>query len=138
MTSRPPKPRKPLPPLSRLELRILGVLWKLGPSSSADVIAESNRDQRRADTTVRTVLSNLRRKGYVELVPTTERQHIFRATVKQDDVASRTFKDLVAGLFAGSSRQALMHLIDSNDLTDDDYEALRVALEQKKRGGRSK
>ncbi len=126
------KPRN-LPALSRLEQRIMGIVWKLGECSSAEVIAENNREHPRAETTVRTVLSNLRRKGYVELVPTIERQHRFRPAVSQDEVGRASLKDLIAGLFAGSPRRALMYLIKEEDIADEDIEVLWKAIQERKR-----
>jgi predicted transcriptional regulator len=122
-----------LPPLSRLEQRIMGIVWALGECSSAEVIAENNKQRPRAETTIRTVLTNLRRKGYLELVPTIERQHRFRPAVTQEEVGRQSLKDLVAGLFAGSPRQALMYLIKDEEINDDDIKALRKTLQERKR-----
>ena len=130
-----PKQKHNLPPLSRLEQRIMGIVWKLCECSSAEVIAEHNKRDPRAETTIRTVLTNLREKGYVELVPTVERQHRFRPTTTQEDVGRQLLKDLVSGLFGGSSRQALMYLINDDTISDDDIESLRKLINERKRKG---
>ena len=68
-----------LPELSRLELAVMGVVWELGDCSSAEVIAEFTKRRRLAVTTIRTVLANLRKKGYLEPIPTIERGFRLRA-----------------------------------------------------------
>ena len=61
------------PELSRLELEIMDVVWELGDCSSAEVIAAYRKKRPLAPTTIRTVLTNLRKKGYLEPIPTIER-----------------------------------------------------------------
>src|SRR5262245_25423072 len=94
------------PDLSRLETEIMDVVWRLGDCSSGEVIAEYAKTRRLAPTTIRTVLSNLRKKGYLEPIPTIEPGYRLRATVQRAAVARRSLKSLVASLFGGSPRQA--------------------------------
>ena len=63
---------KDRPELSRLETEIMDVVWGLGDCSSAEVIATYTRKRSLAPTTIRTVLANLRKKGYLEPIPTIE------------------------------------------------------------------
>ena len=59
--------------LSGLELEVMNLVWKLGECTSADVIEAYNEVRPLADTTIRTVLTNIRRKGYLELIPSIDR-----------------------------------------------------------------
>ena len=111
MKKRRSRNAKGLAPLSALEIEVMGVVWKLGECSSAEVIAEFTSIRPLAPTTIRTVLSNLRGKGYLELVPTIERGYRFRATVARESVVRRSLKELLASLFQGSPRQAIAYLI---------------------------
>lgn len=72
-----------LPPL---ELAVMDIIWELGECGSREVIDAYNAAAARplADTTVRTVIASLRRKGYVEPVPTIDHD---------DDVPDRTAAD---------------------------------------------
>lgn len=134
-TQKPTRRTRALPPLSRLEQRIMAAVWNLGECTSAEVIAETNKRDPRAETTVRTVLAKLREKGYVELVPTVERQHRYRPAATQEAIGRQTLKDLVARLFGGSPRQALMYLIDDDGISDEDIESLRTLIDERKRKG---
>ena len=124
-----------LPPLSRLEQRIMGIVWNLGECSAAAVIAEHNKTEQLAETTIRTVLANLRKKGYIELVPTIERQQHFKPTVSREKVGKRTLRDLVSGFFGGSPRQVFSYLIKEEKLSEEDLEALRLLIEERQKKG---
>jgi len=126
-----------LPELSRLELAIMDVVWVLGDCSSAEVIAEFTKRRRLAETTIRTVLANLRKKGYLEPIPTIERGFRLRARVSRDAVAGRTLRGLVANLFGGSPREAIAHLLQDERLDDAELKEIRRLLDEK-RGGKGK
>jgi BlaI family penicillinase repressor len=119
-----------LPELSRLELAVMGVVWKLGDCSSAEVIAEFTKRRRLAVTTIRTVLANLRKKGYLEPIPTIERGFRLRARVSRDAVAGRTLRGLVGSLFGGSPRQAIAYLLKNERLDEAELKELRRLLDE--------
>ena len=90
--------RNELANLSRLEMSVMGVVWELGDCSSAEVTQAFSRKRPLAPTTIRSVLANLRKKGYLKPIPTIERGFRMRATVKRDAVARSTLGDLVKHL----------------------------------------
>ncbi|MHC4405870.1 MAG: BlaI/MecI/CopY family transcriptional regulator [Planctomycetota bacterium] len=122
------------PELSRLELDIMDVVWELGDCSSAEVTQVFSRKRQLAPTTIRSVLANLRKKGYLKPIPTIERGFRMRATVKRDEVARSTLGDLVASLFGGSPGQAIFCLLEDEKLNEDDLEEIRRMIEAKKKG----
>lgn len=136
MAGREKRTVKELPPLSRLEQRIMGIVWNLGECSSAEVITAHNETEQLAETTIRTVLANLRKKGYIELVPTVERQHRLKPAVSREKVGKRTLRDLVAGFFGGSPQQVFSYLIKEEQLSEDDLEALRRLIEERQQKGK--
>ena len=119
-----------LPELSRLELAVMGVVWKLGDCSSAEVIAEFSKQRPLAETTIRTVLANLRKKGYLEPIPTIERGFRLRARVSRDAVAGRTLRGLVGSLFGGSPRQAIAYLLKNEHLDESELKEIRRLLDR--------
>lgn len=125
-----------LPPLSRLEQRIMGIVWNLDECTAAEVIAEHNRSDQLAETTIRTVLANLRKKGYIKLVPTVERQQRLKPTVSRERVGKRTLRDLVSGFFGGSPRQIFTHLIRDEKLSEEDLEGLRQLIDDRLKKGK--
>jgi BlaI family transcriptional regulator, penicillinase repressor len=120
------------PELSRLELSIMDVVWQLGECSSAEVIEAFRERRDLAPTTVRTVLANLRKKGYLEPVPTIERGFRIKPTVTRGVVAKRSLRELLQNLFEGSPRQAIAHLLKSERLSDADLEEIRRLIDNRK------
>ncbi len=127
-----------LPDLSDLELDIMNSVWELGECSSAEVIAAVCKTRQLADTTIRTVLSNIRKKGYIEQIPSLERGFRFRPTVPREKVARRSLKKLIGSLFEGSARGAIMQLISDETIDEDDLREIRKIIDQRKAKGKQK
>jgi predicted transcriptional regulator len=128
------------PELSELETAVMNVLWDLGECGSREVIDEYNRRSGRAlaDTTIRTVLANLRKKGYVEPVPTIERGMRLKPAVGREGVARRNFRQLIAQFFGGSPGQALAYLIKNEPIGDEDIAEIERMLAGLKKGRKGK
>ena len=120
------------PELSRLELEIMNVVWDLGECSSAEVIEIYTSKRKLAVTTIRTVLANLRKKGYLEPVPTIERGFRLRPLIKREAVARHTLMGLVANLFKGSPSQAITCLLKDEQINEEELEELRALLAKRR------
>jgi len=121
------------PELSRLETEVMDVVWDLGECSSAEVIAAFSKKRLLAPTTIRTVLAKLRKKGYLEPIPTIEPGFRLRATVQRESVARRTLRNLVANLFGGCPRQAIAYLLKDEKLNETDLEEIRRLIDSQQR-----
>ena len=116
--------------LSPLELEVMNIIWEMGECSSAQVIAEYNERHRPlANTTIRTVLSNIRKKGYVEVVPSVEPRIRFRPKVTKRAVARRSIKQLLTNLFGDSPREAIAFLLEEEDIDENEMKAIREMLD---------
>ena len=136
MPKKNPVNKDKLPELSGLELEIMDIVWELGECSSAEVIAASSKRRQLADTTVRTVLSNIRKKGYLEPVPTIERGFRLRPTVTREAVAQRSLKKIVSNLFKDSPREAIAYLISDRNISDHDLQEIRKLIDEHKPKGK--
>ena len=110
----------------------MSVVWDLGDCTSAQVIAEFTKKRALAATTIRTVLAKLREKGYVKPIPSLERGYLLRSTVPRESVARRSMKELLAPLFRGSPKQAIAHLLDGHDISDEELEELSDMIARRK------
>jgi BlaI family transcriptional regulator, penicillinase repressor len=131
------RPRKrstsKIPELSRLELAVMDVVWELGTCSSTEIVIEFQKRRRLAPTTIRTVLANLRKKNYLEQVPTIERGFRLRAAVSRSAVARRTLREMLGSLFQGSLQQAIACLLSEEQLSDDQMQEIRQLIESRTR-----
>ncbi len=129
------RPLGQLPSLSPLELEVMNVVWDLGPCTSAQVTEAFVKKRALAPTTIRTVLANLREKGYVAPVPTIGRAFLLKPTVPRESVARRTLKDVITSLLGNSPRQAIAYLLDDADMTERDLDEIRRMLDARKHKG---
>ena len=125
-----------LPRLSKLELRIMQILWKQGDLSIREVQESFPRRNRPAYTTIQTTIYRLEGKGAVERIRKIGNAHIFKAVASRSEAERRLVDDLLS-LFDGHSQPVMSYLIESGSLTLDDIKeaeaALRKAAERKAR-----
>jgi len=126
---------KQSPELSPLELEVMNVIWELGECSSADVINQFTKKRKLANTTIRTVLANIRKKGYLEAVPSVEPRVRFRPRVSKRTVARRNVRQLLRNMFGDSPREAIEFLLEEEDIDRSELEAIRRLLEEHAPGG---
>ncbi len=126
----------PLPRLSKLELRIMQILWKQGDLSIREVQESFPRRNRPAYTTIQTTIYRLEGKGAVERIRKIGNAHIFKAVASRSEAERRLVDDLLS-LFDGHPQPVMSYLIESGSLTLDDIKeaeaALRKAAERKAR-----
>ena len=119
--------------LTPLELKIMQVLWREGPSKIAEVQAAMNTDL--AYTTVQTMLNILLRKGQVKRTQE-GRAFRYRAVVSRQGATGGAVEDLVRRMFGGSAEALLMTMVDARQITAKDLARLakKVAEAERKEG----
>lgn len=99
--------------LTKLELRIMQVIWRCGASTVSAVQAEI--DPPLAYTTVQTMLNILERKGKLRR-ELQGRAYIYSAKVTEAKVLGHVMRDLVDRMFGGSSEELVMSLLKNRQL----------------------
>lgn len=95
--------------LTPVELQIMQVLWRQGPSCVRDVQAELIPSLKFAYTTVQTILNVLQRKGKVER-SLRGRAYEYRPILLYEEAFTQAVNDLVAGMCKGSWESFLTSL----------------------------
>ena len=114
--------------LTKLELQIMQVIWKLGASNAgaANGAASSKSacsvgdvqkalPQTLAYTTVQTMLNILERKGKLKR-KLRGRAYVYSATVTEAKASRHAVRDLVDRMFGGSTDELVMSLIKSRQI----------------------
>lgn len=122
-----------LPRLSRFELELMNVLWKLGRASVREVHEALADKKRPAYTTVQTVMTRLQEKGALRHVRKIGNAYIYEAAIPQASAYRRLIDDLI-GLLGGSARPLISHLIDTNKISLEDVRELEKTLQETGRG----
>ena len=113
--------------LTKLELQIMQVIWRLGPSNVNAV--QAGLEQQLAYTTVQTMLNILQKKGKLKR-KLRGRAYIYSATVTEEKASGHAVRDLVDRMFGGSSEELVMSLIKSRQLDAKKIAELSKRLEE--------
>ena len=119
------------------ELEILQVLWQRGPSTVREVMRVLNPTRRRAYTTVMSLMNVMFEKGLVKR----ERRgqaFVYRPRAPRKKTLSAMVGDLLGRAFDGSASAMVAHLLEQANLSEDELEEIRQAVDAygRKRGER--
>lgn len=115
------------PRLTKLELRILELLWSRGNASIRE-IQEAFPDPRPAYTTIQTTVYRMETKKAVRRVRKISNAHIFEPIVARDDARHRLLDELLS-FFGGRAQPMMAQLVEAGKLTRDDLRDLEQAIE---------
>jgi BlaI family transcriptional regulator, penicillinase repressor len=115
MTLPPPKTD-----LTRLELKIMQVIWKQR-SCTVGAVQEALKPAL-AYTTVQTMLNILERKGKLRR-ELQGRAYVYSARVTEEKALGQSLRDLIDRMFGGSSEELVMSLLKSRQI-----DAKRLAM----------
>jgi predicted transcriptional regulator len=99
--------------LTRLELKIMQVIWRRGASTVNDV--QSEMEPPLAYTTVQTMLNILERKGKLQR-ELQGRAYVYSAKVTEEKAVGQSVRDVIDRMFAGSSEELVMSLLKSRQI----------------------
>ena len=117
------------PALSRGEMEVARVLWKLG-GATVRQIHQAFPDNRAIDfTTVQTYLRRLESKGYVR-ARLDGRTRVYTPKVKPRTVIRETINDLIDRLFDGETLPLVQYLIEDRRISDEELSRLRDLLDR--------
>ena len=122
--------------LSRLELRILEVLWGRGACSVREIHEALPAKGRPALTTVQTMICRLEKKQALRCVKRIGNANIFDAVISRDQAHTTLVEELLS-LFDGHAKPVMARLAESGRLTLDDIRDAEDALKKRTKKGRT-
>lgn len=123
--------------LTRFELEIMDVLWRLQEASVRELQEALSETKRPAYTTVQTIVQRLEQKGAVKRTRKIGNALMFAPTVTRKSAYRRVIDDLLA-LFGGAAQPVVAHLLESGKLTLEDLKALEEHERARKKKGAAK
>jgi predicted transcriptional regulator len=105
------RPRKTA--LTKLELELMQIIWRLGCGTVSAVQAELPRPL--AYTTVQTMLNILERKGKLRR-ELDGRAYVYSARVTEAKALGQGVRDLIDRMFGGSSEELVMSLLKNGHI----------------------
>ena len=115
--------------ITAAELRIMKVLWKIGPSTvrqCLDALAGSGSDAP-AYTTVMTMMSQLAEKGVLEV--DRERQpFVYTPAMQREQVLKQRVAQFLQNVFDGQAEDLVLHLAEEADLSSEDLRRIEAKI----------
>ena len=127
--------RKGTSSITPLELQIMQVLWRDGPSNVQHVQKNLPSGTELAYNTVQTMLNILHRKGRVRRT-LKGRAYTYRPTVSKEKALGQAVREMVERMFGGSSEELVMSLIKSRQVDPEGIADLSRRIAEQKKGGR--
>ena len=118
-----------MPQPSDFELAILRVLWRLTQGTVRQIFEELLKERQLGYTTVLKTMQIMVEKGLL-LRDESERSHVYRAAVREDETQADMLRDLLAKAFGGSARKLVMAALREAPLAAGEEAEIRSLLEQ--------
>jgi predicted transcriptional regulator len=113
--------------LGELQYAIMRVLWEQGGASVARVYEGLVPEQRRALTTIATMLTKMEKKGVVSH-RSEGRLFIYKPEIDETDVQRTMVADLTERLFAGDVTALVSHLLTEQEVDRDELAQLEKLI----------
>lgn len=115
---------------TELELEILKVLWRDGPATVGDIREGLQAFRKLALTSVTTIMNIMVEKGYLKRAKENGR-YVYRPCITKQATARKMVGDLVKRVFDGSAAAAMVNLLETSDVDEQELGQLRALIEQK-------
>jgi BlaI family transcriptional regulator, penicillinase repressor len=122
-------PRRPSPTLTPAELRVMQALWKLERASATAIVESLAGSTGSRDSTVRTILRILERKGFVKH-ERDGRAFIYLPAVAEGEAQRGAVRDLVTRFFGNSPERLVLNLLKHEEVDSRELQRLRRLVDR--------
>ena len=114
--------------LTPAELKVMRALWRLGPSSAAEVVRALHGRRGPQDSTVRTILRILERKGYVRH-SREGRTFIYETLIAEAQAQRGAVREVLSRFFEDSPERLVLNLLRHEDVSPQELARLRKLVD---------
>lgn len=122
---------------SDLEMQVLSMLWKHGPSTVRNVLTNLPDGKQRAYTTVLTIMQGMEKKKLVSRV-LDGTAHVYRPEINRQDVGKPVIKRLLQNLFASDPAKIVQAMVDADEVSETDLKEIRRVLNKAARDAKQR
>ena len=116
--------------IGNLQLKIMRVLWEQGEATARQITDAVSKSETVAHSTIQTLLRKLEVKKAVAYEER-DRTFVFRPLVSESEVTQTATNDLIARVFHGSLSGLVAHVLENEDISDDEMAKLRQLIDEK-------
>jgi BlaI family penicillinase repressor len=123
------------PPLTDLENEIMQIIWSRGASSVEAVHAALVPSRRLKESSVRTMLRRLEKKGYLSH-ESRDRAYIYSAGETPENLAARAVRQIIDRFCRGSVEELVTGMVDAKVLSDEELGQLAHMARKRRKGAK--
>jgi BlaI family transcriptional regulator, penicillinase repressor len=116
--------------IGNLQLKIMRVLWEHGEATARQITDAVGKIEPVAHSTIQTLLRKLEVKKAVAYEER-DRTFVFRPLVSESEVTQSATKDLISRVFHGSLSGLVAHVLENEDISDEEMAKLRRLVDEK-------
>ena len=121
--------RKPPPPLTEAELRLMQILWGKGRATVAEVAAALPKQLDLAYNTVLTTMRILETKGYLRHEKAKDaRAFVYVPVVAKEQATRSAVRQLLRRFFGDSPEALVLNLLDDETIAESELKNIRKLL----------
>ncbi len=124
--------RKSIDALGALQKSVMDVVWELGEATVGQVRDRLSREPQPAYTTILSVLQKLEKAGWLTH-RAAGRSYVYVPTRSRDEAGTSTLRTFIDRVFRGDPLLLFQHLLEDEELSDQELLALRGMLDEKRR-----
>lgn len=113
--------------LTEVELELMQILWRLGPSTVHDVLAALPQNRDLAYTSVSTILRILEKKKVV-LSRKNGRSHLYVPKLTKEKYEATAIQHMLGSVFEDQPRLLVKQLLDSVGVDDEELREIKKLL----------
>lgn len=116
--------------IGNVQLKIMRVLWEHGEATARQITDAVSRQSPVAHSTIQTLLRKLEVKKAIAYEER-DRTFVFRPLVSENEVTQTATNDLLSRVFHGSLSGLVAHVLENEDISDDEMAKLRQLVDEK-------
>ena len=116
--------------ISESELEVMQALWRLGESTSIEIVKEVSKKKGWEKNTIMTLVSRLTTKNFIKAIKNKGELIIYKPLINEDEFKSQETESFLEKMYEGSLNNMLAGFAKSKKLTKKDLEDLIKLIEE--------
>lgn len=116
--------------IGNVQLKIMRVLWEYGEATARQITDAVSKQEPVAHSTIQTLLRKLEVKNAIAYEER-DRTFVFRPLVSESEITQTATNELLSRVFHGSLSGLVAHVLENEDISDDEMAKLRQLVDEK-------
>ncbi len=112
------------------ELEVLKIIWEKEKTTSFDIIDILKEKKEWNESTIRTLINRLSKKGAIIPVEKNGKTYTYKANISKDEYVIEESRSLVKKLYNGSLKNMLLNFVKQKDLNKEDIQELMDLIDK--------